>query len=112
MFKDHSEESVRVGKGMGDYIAVYNEVPNDNRKLVVYNDDDSISFAPKICDNISLQRMSVSEVKNWLEWLFSSKGSSKEVQLYIVNSEEPIYVAEGREILFLLTMRSLMMITS
>ena len=67
LFKNHSKESVRVGKGMGDYIAVDNEVPNDNRKLVVYNDDDSISFAPKICDNISLQRMSVSEVKNWLE---------------------------------------------
>ena len=60
------------------------------KKLVIYNDNDPNSFAPKIYDDISLQRLSVSGVKNWLEGLSSSKGLSKEVQLCRVNSEEPI----------------------
>ena len=59
---------------MGDYIAVDNEVPNDNKKLVIYNDDDPNSFAPKICDDISLQRSSVSGVKTLTRRIIQFEG--------------------------------------
>ena len=53
---------------MGDYIAV------DNKKLVIYNDDDPNSFAPKICDDISLQRSSISGVKTLTRRIIQFEG--------------------------------------